>query len=449
MFYPELHFTYFAKIKPTIVEALLVPFEVEGKTIGTIWAVSHDELRKFDAEDARVIQNLANFASAAYQVRSSLEAVREADRRKDEFLAMLGHELRNPLFPLQNAIEFLVKTESDKPELQQAQGIIQRQLALMGRLIDDLMDASRITQRKIKLRKERIEFKTAVQHAIEASRPLIESRRHQLAVALPPEPAYIDADPARLEQILTNLLTNAARYTKEGGRIEISAHVENSQIVIRISDNGIGIPPDKLASIFELFSQLDRSVERSHGGLGIGLTLVMSLAKLHGGSVEALSAGIGKGSEFIVRLPLHRVQDADLMPQPRVLKEADGQISPRLRIVVADDNRDAADSLSLLLRMIGHDVWTVYDGPSTLDTAIECKPHVVLHDIGLPGMNGYEVARRLREHESTKHALLVAVTGYANAENQERSRNAGFDHHLIKPVDFNALEQLLKSASVR
>ena len=175
----------------------------------------------------------------------------------------------------------------------------------------------------------------------------------------------------------------------------------------------------------------------------------MSLAKLHGGSVEALSAGIGKGSEFIVRLPLHRVQDADLMPQPRVLKEADGKISPRLRIVVADDNRDAADSLSLLLRMIGHDVWTVYDGPSPLDTAIECKPHVVLHDIGLPGMNGYEVARRLREHESTKHALLVAVTGYANQENQERSRNAGFDHHLIKPVDFNALEQLLKSASVR
>jgi signal transduction histidine kinase/CheY-like chemotaxis protein len=445
MSYPERYFPYFAEVKPTIVEALLVPFDVGGKLIGTVWAVSHDERLEFDAEDQRILRNLAKFASACYQASSWVAAVEAADRRKDEFLAMLGHELRNPLFPLQNAIQYLIKAGPDEHGANEAKGVIQRQLAHMSRLIDDLLDAARISNGKIELRKERIELSAAVRNALEMSRPLIQAARHAVTVSLPAEPVYLDADLARLAQVLSNLLGNAAKYMNEGGQIRVLATIEGSEVVVRVQDDGIGIAADKLASIFELFSQVDTSAGRSHGGLGIGLTLVRTLVNGHGGTVEAHSAGRDRGSEFLVRLPIDTVGRDDSPVQQLAHRQPAVAPPSSLRILVADDNRDAADSLAMVLRLAGHTVWNVYDGQSALATAFRCRPHVVLNDIGMPGVNGYEVARRLREHPGTRDSVLVAVTGYVNADDHDRSREAGFDHHLSKPVDFDSLEKLLVS----
>ena len=446
MSYPERYFPFFAEVKPTIVEALLVPFDVGGKLIGTVWAVSHDERLKFDAEHRRILGNLSKFASACYQASSRVEAVKAADRHKDEFLAMLGHELRNPLFPLQNAIQYLIKAGPDEHGAKEAKGVIQRQLAHMSRLIDDLLDAARISHGKIELRKERIELSVALRNALDMSRPLIEAARHAVTVSLPAQPVYLEADPERLAQILANLLSNAAKYTSEGGQIRVLASIEQGEVVIHVQDNGIGIAADKLLSIFELFSQVDTSAGRSHGGLGIGLTLVRTLVTGHGGTVAAHSAGRDKGSEFVVRLPIDTtVGRDDSQVQPRAHRQPDVAPPSSLRILVADDNRDAADSLAMVLRLAGHTVWNVYDGPSALATAVRCRPHVVLNDIGMPGLNGYEVARRLRENPVTRNSVLVAVTGYANADDHDRSRKAGFDHHLAKPVDFDSLQELLVS----
>ena len=446
MSYPERYFPFFAEVKPTIVEALLVPFDVGGKLIGTVWAVSHDERLKFDAEHRRILGNLSKFASACYQASSRVEAVKAADRHKDEFLAMLGHELRNPLFPLQNAIQYLIKAGPDEHGAKEAKGVIQRQLAHMSRLIDDLLDAARISHGKIELRKERIELSVALRNALDMSRPLIEAARHAVTVSLPAQPVYLEADPERLAQILANLLSNAAKYTSDGGQIRVLASIEQGEVVIHVQDNGIGIAADKLLSIFELFSQVDTSAGRSHGGLGIGLTLVRTLVTGHGGTVAAHSAGRDKGSEFVVRLPIDTtVGRDDSQVQPRADRQPDVAPPSSLRILVADDNRDAADSLAMVLRLAGHTVWNVYDGPSALATAVRCRPHVVLNDIGMPGVNGYEVARRLRENPETRNSVLVAVTGYANADDHHRSRQAGFDHHLAKPVDFDSLQELLVS----
>ena len=358
---------------------------------------------------------------------------------------MLGHELRNPLFPLQNAIQYLIKAGPDEHGANEAKGVIQRQLAHMSRLIDDLLDAARISNGKIELRKERIELSAAVRNALEMSRPLIEAARHAVTVSLPAEPVYLDADLARLAQVLSNLLGNAAKYMNEGGQIRVLATIEGSEVVVRVQDDGIGIAADKLASIFELFSQVDTSAGRSHGGLGIGLTLVRTLVNGHGGTVEAHSAGRDRGSEFLVRLPIDTMGRDDSPAQQLAHRQPDVAPPSSLRILVADDNRDAADSLAMVLRLAGHTVWNVYDGQSALATAFRCRPHVVLNDIGMPGVNGYEVARRLREHPVTRDSVLVAVTGYANADDHDRSREAGFDHHLSKPVDFDSLEKLLVS----
>jgi signal transduction histidine kinase/CheY-like chemotaxis protein len=445
MSYPERYFPYFAEVKPTIVEALLVPFDVGGRLIGTVWAVSHDERLKLDAEDRRILGNLAKFASACYLASSRVEAVKAGDRRKDEFLAMLGHELRNPLFALQNAARYLIKAGPDEYATSEAKGVIQRQLAHMSRLIDDLLDAARISHGKIELRKERVELGIAVRSALDMSRPQIDAARHAVTVLLPAQPVYLKADPERLAQILANLLSNAAKYTSEGGQITLRARIEESEVVIRVQDNGIGIAADKLLSIFELFSQVDTSAGRSHGGLGIGLSLVRTLVNGHDGTVEAHSAGRDKGSEFVVRLPIHITGRDDPQAQPRAHRQPDVAPPSSLRILVADDNRDAADSLAMVLRLAGHTVWNVYDGPSALATAARCRPHVVLNDIGMPGVNGYEVARRLRESPVTRNSVLVAVTGYANADDRHRSQQAGFDHHLAKPVDFDSLQELLVS----
>jgi PAS domain S-box-containing protein len=371
------------------------------------------------------------------------KALREADRRKDEFLAMLAHELRNPLAPIRNSLHILNLTTRNDPTAVRVGEMMERQVNHMVRLVDDLMEVSRITRGKIELRREPVEVAAVVRSAVETSRPLIEAARHKLEVEIPPEPLTLDGDPVRLTQVIANLLNNAAKYTDEGGRIWLNVTKSGGIVKISVKDSGTGIPAEMLPQVFELFTQVDRS-NRTQGGLGIGLTLVKSLVEMHGGRVEAKSAGVGQGSEFIVRLPLveaTRVVDAP-MPQGAV----HGLLSPR-RILVADDNHDAADSLAMLLRLLGAEVKIVYSGSEALAALHEYRPTVVLLDIGMPGMDGHEVARRIRKLPEFKDVLLIAMTGWGQDEDRRRSSNAGFDYHLIKPADVGTLESLLLSAA--
>jgi PAS domain S-box-containing protein len=369
------------------------------------------------------------------------EALREADRLKDEFLAMLAHELRNPLAPVRNALEIMRQPNADAAMLRQARTIAERQVRHMARLLDDLLDVSRISRGRIELRKEAVDVASAIGRTAEAVRALFEDRRHELTVALPAGPLRVEADPARLEQVLTNLLNNAAKYTDPGGRVWVSAERDGTDAVLRVRDTGVGIAPEMLTRVFDLFVQAERRLDRSHGGIGIGLTLVKRLVELHGGSVEAHSPGPGQGSEFVIRLPAlveQRQGERDAGPDEEAAPEL-----PRRRVLVVDDSPDAADSLALLLRLDGQDVRVAYSGPAALAQAGQFHPEVVFLDIGMPGMDGYEVARRLRAGSGLGGAVLVAVTGWGQEEDRRRSSEAGFNHHLVKPVEPKALEALL------
>jgi PAS domain S-box-containing protein len=358
----------------------------------------------------------------------------EADRRKDEFLAMLAHELRNPLASINNAVQLFGKLETEE-DLEWAKEIVGRQVKHLARLIDDLLDVSRITRGKIGLKKEAINLSPVVHSAVEAAQPLIDERKHELSVSLIGT-LRLEADPVRLEQILVNLLTNAAKYTDAGGRIGLTARHEGTDIVISVRDTGIGISRSLLPRVFDLFIQGDRTMARSEGGLGIGLTLVKSLVEMHGGSATAASDGPGRGSEFIVRLPaLHSAPKKPARPVmnlPRAVRQGS-------RVLVVDDNVDTARGVSKLLKLLGHDVQTAYVGPSAIKLAHTYKPEVILLDIGLPGMDGYAVVKQLRNEECCRDALIVAVSGYGQDEDRRRSREAGFDQHLVKPVDDDAL----------
>jgi PAS domain S-box-containing protein len=370
------------------------------------------------------------------------EALRLADRRKDEFLAMLAHELRNPLAPIRNAAQVIRLVGTADPNVQRATELVERQVQHMTRLVDDLLDVSRITSGKIKLQKEPVELAAVVGRAVETARPLIEARRHELAVTLPREAVPLEADPTRLAQVIANLLTNAAKYTEEGGHVRLTVEREGGTAVVRVRDDGVGIPSEMLSSVFTLFTQVDRTLARSEGGLGIGLTLVKSLTELHGGTVEARSEGPGTGSEFIVRLPVARTPQA---PDAGPADPAGAGRPPPRRVLVVDDNVDAAESLAMLLRVGRHDVRTAHDGATALQLAGAFRPEVVLLDIGLPRMDGYQVARRLREQEGMGGAVLVALTGYGQDEDRRRSQEAGFDRHLVKPADPTALNDILAS----
>ncbi len=375
------------------------------------------------------------------ELRRRAEEIAAADRRKDQFLAMLAHELRNPLAPIRNAVELMRQVETIDPSFQPSREMVERQVKNLARLVDDLLDVSRITQGSIRLRKEVVDLKTILERAADTTRPLIESRAHELTLDLPREPIRLEADPTRLEQVVANLLNNAAKYTMPGGRISLSAARDGREAVIRVRDNGIGVPPDVLGRVFEAFVQNDGSLARSEGGLGIGLTLVRSLVEMHGGRVEASSPGLGQGSEFVVRLP------ARLPPTAATTAPTD-ETDPRplarpVRILVVEDNLDAAESLATLLRVWGHDVQVVHDGLQALDAARELRPEVVLLDIGLPGLDGYQVARRLREDIGLDSSLLVAMTGYGQPEDRRRSREAGIHHHFVKPVEPLVLRNLL------
>ena len=393
---------------------------------------------------ARHAEGLARALDAA---RSDLEKaladaarlndeLQEADRRKDEFLAMLGHELRNPMAAISSALELMQAREGDTSVAVRARAIIDRQAQQLSRLIDDLLDVARVTRGKIVLRVQPVDVREITRRAIETARPLLTGKNHALHV---PDgaAAWANADPTRLEQMITNLLTNAAKYTDPGGRITIAVEREGADVVVRVSDSGIGIAPEMLARVFDPFFQVSQALERSQGGMGMGLTLVRHLAVLHGGRAEARSE-VGKGSEFSLRLPA--LEDAS----PVVVRADRAAASPLpRRVLVVDDNLDSAEMVSELLAAWGHDARRAGDGPSAVEMARTYRPDVVLLDIGLPGLNGYEVARALRQMPETTACLIVAVSGYGAVDDREKSRAAGMDAHLVKPVDFAELQKLL------
>jgi CheY-like chemotaxis protein len=366
--------------------------------------------------------------------------LRTADRRKDEFLATLAHELRNPLAPIRSVASVIKLKELQDPQLRTARDILDRQVRQISRLVDDLLDVSRITRGKIELRRERVAISAVVEQAVETSLPAIQAGRHELSFERGAEELWLDADPIRLAQVVANLLTNAARYTPPGGKIVVGAERSGCEAVLRVRDTGIGIPPEMLTRIFDMFTQVDPAPGQARGGLGIGLQIVKRLVELHGGRVEAASAGPGQGSEFTVRLPLGRGGD----PRPGA---KDAVVAPDPpgghRVLVIDDNRDAADALAMWVELVGSDVRTAYTAGDGLALASEFRPDVVLLDIGLPDLSGYEVARLLRARPETSGAFLVATTGWGQPEDRRRSAEAGFDHHLVKPLDADDVVTLL------
>jgi len=375
-----------------------------------------------------------------YELRRLLAELRESDRRKDVFLAMLAHELRNPLAPIRNASEIFRRAEGGNATLRLAGEIVDRQVTQLARLVDDLLDVSRITQGKVQLKRQRFSLQGLMSQAIETAMPMVEAKRQELSIRLPHEPIHLDADPARLAQVVGNLLNNAAKYTGDGGRVCVAARRWRHAVIVRVRDNGVGIAPAMLANVFDLFMQVDTSLDRSQGGLGIGLTLVRAIVELHGGGIRARSAGLGHGSRFVFWLPaLPRDVAA---PAPRRNGASPTERAAR-RLLLVDDNVDAVESLAVLLRADGHDVRIAHDGASALALIESFRPHLVVLDIGLPGMNGYEVAQRIRARPELGAPMLVALTGYGQQEDRKRARAAGFDHHFIKPADVSALQRLL------
>lgn len=372
------------------------------------------------------------------------DALKEADRSKNEFLATLAHELRNPLAPIRAAVKILELKANVTPESQSALAVIDRQTRQMTRLIDDLLDIARITSNKLELRKERIELREVLKAAVETSKPLMEQRGHELIVETDDEPIYLDGDLIRLAQVISNLLNNAAKYTDIGGRIWLTAVRQEGSAVITVRDTGIGIAPEVLPRIFEMFTQVGRTMGGSPGGLGIGLTLVRRLVQMHGGAISVHSEGPGKGSEFVISLPLYERQaPSEFSSATSAPSGTPAPKSGSIRILVVDDNRDSADSLGLLLELVGNEVRIVHDGQAAVDAANEFQPRVVLLDIGLPTLNGYEAARKIREQPWSKQSMMIAVTGWGDDVDRQRSKEAGFDHHLVKPVDLDALTALL------
>ena len=382
------------------------------------------------------------FNSMLEEVEARSQALGLADRRKDEFLATLAHELRNPLAPIRNALYLMRAAPEDRDNVANARAMIERQLAQMVRLVDDLLDVSRISTGKLSLRRERVELRSVAQSAIEAAEPLIRSRGHALEVELPPPGQYVDADPTRLAQVFLNLLNNAARFTDPGGRIEFRVLLDGTELAASVRDNGIGIAPEMRETIFEMFAQADRSLERSATGLGVGLSLSRRLVELHGGTIEANSAGAGRGAEFIVRIPAA----ATAAGRERVLASRRDLRGSRHRILLADDNRDFAVSLAALLRGMGNDVRVEHDGAAALAAAEEYRPDFAFLDIGLPKLNGFDLARKLRTRDAPgiRRCTLVAVTGWGQDADRKLASDAGFDDYIVKPVELERVQSILR-----
>jgi PAS domain S-box-containing protein len=409
----------------------------EVEFVSNVYQVDHRPIAQCN------IRDISERSRLERQTKDQAEQLSDLHRRKDEFLAMLSHELRNPLAPILNAVHLLQLQKNENPLQQQARAIIERQVTQLTRLVDDLMEVSRITTGRVQLRHDRVVVSGIVERAVETTRPVMDQRRHELTVSLPPLPIWLNADAARLEQVVVNLLTNAAKFTDEGGHIRLTVQQEGDECVLQLRDTGVGIAPELLPHIFDLFTQAERSLDRSQGGLGIGLALVRRLVEMHQGKVEVYSA-LGHGSEFVVRLPA--VQPP--VPQPPSTPEETAEpTGPSLRVLVVDDNVDTAQTLALLLKTSGHDVRTAYTGPAALEAALDYRPNVVLLDIGLPGMDGYAVAKRMRQEPVFHDIVLVALTGYGQETDRLRSQEAGFDHHLVKPADFDNVQRILATVA--
>jgi PAS domain S-box-containing protein len=422
---------------------ICVPLLVSGNPFGVLTFATAESGRKYTESDLALAVDLAHRAAVAVENTQLYQALRETDRRKDEFLATLAHELRNPLAPIRNSLQILKMPRLDAETVARSRDMMERQVQHLVRLVDDLLDVSRVMRGKIELRRECVELASIVAGAVETVQPLIDAQDHQLLVRLPSESVPIDADPVRLAQVVGNLLTNAAKYTEPGGRIELTAQRDGGVAVLRIRDNGIGIAPDMLPRIFELFVQAAHGTTRTQGGLGIGLTLVKNLVEMHDGTVEARSEGLGKGSEFVVRLPISaqpRAEDHEREVGRRGLQP----LSPSgYRLLIVDDNQDAANSLAALLRLQGHEVRVAFSGIAALEIAKTYAPDLVFLDIGMPSMDGYEVARQLRQQPGLEDSILVALTGWGQREDRRRTAEAGFNHHLVKPPDPNTVANVL------
>lgn len=377
-------------------------------------------------------------------LRRAEEAVREADRRKDEFLAMLAHELRNPLAPIRTGLELMKMVKDDPQTMEETRAIMERQTKQLVALVDDLLDVSRITRGKLELRKCRVKLSDVVQSAVEAAQPFIEDGGHELSVIVPDRPLYLNADPHRLAQVLSNLLNNSAKYTREGGDIVLSADRRGSDVVVSVKDSGVGIPADMRERIFEMFTQIDRSMEKTHSGLGIGLTLAKSIVEMHGGTIEVHSDGANRGTTFRVILPL-------LLEIPAVESPVDPVEMPtpkERRVLIVDDNQAAASLLSSVVKMLGNEVRTAGDGEEAIAMADDFRPDVILMDLGMPKLNGYDAARHIRQQPWGRKMLLVALTGWGQDGDKQRTKEAGFDHHLVKPADPAELQNLLAEPKV-
>ncbi len=426
-----------------------VRFVNEAKALGR-WFESY--AARLGGDDSRVVallfSDITDRKRADDDLRRLADELAESDRRKTEFLATLAHELRNPLAPLSSGLQVMRLSANDPQAVERTRSMMERQVSHMVHLVDDLLDIARISTGKVDLKKERVDLQTVIASAVETSMPLIEAGRHELLVQIPDETLLLEVDLTRVAQVVSNLLNNAAKYTPARGRIGLAAHREDGIVVIAVTDTGIGIPPAAMPTVFEMFTQVGRNMERAQGGLGIGLSLVRRLIELHGGTVSAASEGVGRGSTFTVRLPLVA---AHVTPSPSpaaTVPAAAALATPEegatgLRVLVVDDNIDAADTLAALLEMNGHVTRVANDGHQAIEMAQDFQPQVVFLDIGLPGMNGYEVARKLREMPGVARAVLVALTGWGTREDRERSSEAGFDHHLTKPADMDTVEALL------
>ena len=403
-------------------------------------SVHHSIVSKFPIRDARgEVRLIGGIAIDITERVRAEEALLLADRRKDEFLATLSHELRNPLAPLRNSLHVLRSHGADG-RTERMYGMMEQQLNRMIRLVDDLLEVSRITGGKIELRKELVSVSTVIESAIETSRPLIESASHRLTVMLPDEPLVIEADPIRITQVLSNLLNNAAKYTQEGGSITLSGLRDGDEVVLAVRDNGLGIPANMLPRVFEMFAQVDRTLKRAQGGLGIGLALARSLVEMHGGSITARSAGLNAGSEFVVRLPLSRHREANPSREQSTRSSAPGA---GLRVLVVDDNQDGADTMAMVLQTLGATASVAYDGPSAIAAVRSERPDLVLLDLGMPAMDGYEVAAQIREDPVNRQVRLIALTGFGSVEERRRCQEAGFDDHCTKPCDPQRLREIL------
>jgi signal transduction histidine kinase len=417
-----------------------VRFVNEAKALGECWFDVY-AFRTGRPEECRVAILFTDVSARQRAERERerlVERLRETDRKKDDFIALLAHELRNPLAPIRNGLQ-VIRLSDDREVRRGAQGMMERQLAHMVRMIDDLLDVSRINRHKMELRRSRLTLAEAVSSALETAGPAVEEGGHELSVTLPGTPVYLDADLTRLAQVFANLLTNAAKYTPPGGRIWLTAERQGAAVTVSVRDNGTGIPAGSLRAIFDMFSQVDRPIERSTGGLGIGLALVKGLVEMHGGTVTAESEGEGKGSTFTVTLPVlegHAEPAADALGR-------DAASRPPRRILVVDDNRDGADSLALMLRLIGNEVTTAHDGVEAVEKAEAFRPEVILMDVGMPRLNGLEATRRIRGRPWGRGITIVALTGWGQAGDRERSREAGCDGHLVKPVNLPDLEKVL------